>query len=67
MLATLMKRALAICLALCLLPVMALADMDFTTPVTRSDFTASLFLDADAFPNDGAAHYEDWERFLSRL
>ena len=35
--------------------------------VTRSDFTLSLLAHADGFPNDGAAHYADWEVFLSKL
>lgn len=64
----LFTRVLAIVLCLCLMPLAALAEYyDLEYPVTRSTFDFAPRLNADAFPNDGAAHYEDWEAFLSKL
>ena len=57
---------LALCLCIALLPVHALAFSD-GTPVTRSDFTLSFHLNADGFPDDGLAHYKDWESFLNKI
>ena len=55
-------RMLAMLLALCMLPAASLAEYYFLEyPVTRSTFDFSVHLNADAFPNDGAAHYSDWE------
>ena len=61
------SRMLAMVLCLCLLPVASLAEYLPEYPVTRSEFDFSVRLNADAFPNDGAAHYKDWETFLSKL
>ncbi len=61
-----LKRVLVFCLCIALLPVHALAFSD-GTPVTRSDFMLSFHLNADSFPDDGLAHYKDWESFLSKL
>lgn len=63
---SLLKRALAVCLCLVLLPVQALAFSD-GTPVTRSDFALSFHLYADGYPDDGLAHYKDWESFLDKI
>ena len=63
----LLKRVLVFCLCLALLPVPALAFNDDGTPVTRSDFSLSFHLNADAFPEDGLAHYRDWESLLSKI
>lgn len=63
---SLLKRMLAVCLCLALFPVHALAFTD-GTPVTRSDFTLSLHLNADGYPDDGLAHYEEWETLLDRI
>lgn len=57
------RRLAALALCLCLLPGAVLAEDE----VTRSDFTLSLTLDAQGFPQDGAAHYADWEAFLDKL
>ncbi len=57
-------------LCLCLLPVYALAeepDFNDGTPVTHSEFEIAFRLNADGFPNDGLAHYEDWEAFVQKL
>ena len=65
-----LKRLSALVLSLCLLMAafsQALAEESTGDEVTRSDFSFSLLLHADGFPNDGAAHYEDWETFLSKL
>ena len=67
-----LKKLFALLLSLCLLTVAlpaALAEeaQDAGDDVTRSDFTLSLQAHADGFPNDGAAHYADWETFLSKL
>lgn len=64
---TILRRVIAACLCLCMLPAMAMAYNGDDTPVTRSDFSFRLYLNADAFPNDGLAHYEDWEAFLDRI
>ena len=59
-----LKRLSALVLSLCLLMAafsQALAEESAGDEVTRSDFSFSLLLHADGFPNDGAAHYEDWE------
>ena len=61
-----LKRVVIICLCLSLLPVYALAFTD-GTPVTRSDFSLSFRFDADGFPDDGQAHYEEWEAFLRKF
>ena len=61
------SRMAAVLLILCLLPVMALADTNNGTPVTQSDFTLRLRLSPDGFPNDGAAHYQDWQAFLDKI
>ena len=58
-------RMIALCLCLCLLPVWGLAQEQ--APVTRADFEVSFHLDPAAFVNDGAAHYQDWADFLSKL
>ncbi|MBR3874663.1 MAG: hypothetical protein IKJ26_10960 [Clostridia bacterium] len=62
-------RMLAVCLCICLLPVWALAQDEINdgTPVTYADFDASVHFYADGFPQDGAAHYADWETFLSKI
>jgi len=60
------KRLLALCLCVCLAPACALAQED-GDGVTRSAFTLSLAVHPDGFPNDGAAHYRDWEAFLNKL
>ena len=62
----LLKRALLFCLCMALLPLNALAFSD-GTPVTRSDFSLTFRLNADGCPDDGLAHYQDWEDFLQRL
>ena len=65
-----LKRLSALVLSLCLLMAafsQALAEESTGDEVTRSDFSFSLLLHADGFPNDGAAHYADWETFLSKL
>lgn len=62
----LLKRAVILCLCMALLPLHAFAFTD-GTPVTRSDFTLSFHLNADGYPEDGLAHYQDWEAFLNRL
>ena len=65
-----LKRLSALVLSLCLLMAafsQALAEESAGDEVTRSDFSFSLLLHADGFPNDGAAHYADWETFLSKL
>ena len=61
------SRMLAMVLCLCLLPVVSVAEYLPEYPVTRSEFDFSVRLNADAFPNDGAAHYKDWETFLSKI
>ncbi|MDO4350623.1 MAG: hypothetical protein Q4C35_08325 [Eubacteriales bacterium] len=61
------KRLLALCLCVCVAPVWALAEEAAGDGVTRSAFTLSLALHPDGFPNDGAAHYRDWETLLNKL
>ena len=64
------QKLCALVLFLCLLTAVfspALAEEAAGDEVTRSDFTLSLSAHADGFPNDGAAHYADWEAFLSKL
>lgn len=61
------RRILAACLCLCMLPSLACAYNGDETPVTRSDFVASVQVHADGFPNDGAAHYDQWEAFFDKL
>lgn len=60
-------RVLAVCLAICLLPTLALAYNGDDTPVTRSDLSVRLCLYPDGFPDDGAAHYADWAAFLDKI
>ena len=63
-----LSRAAALLLCLTLLPVYALADtVNPDLPVTQSDFDLSLRLHADGFPDDGAAHYQDWQTFLDQV
>lgn len=61
--------ALALCMvmlpALVLAP--ALAEEADDGAVTRSAFTLSLNLHAEGFPENGAANYQDWQAFLSKL
>ena len=64
---TILHRIAAVCLCLCMLPAFALAFNGDESPVTRSDFTMELDLYADGFPNDGAAHYDQWQAFLDKL
>ena len=62
-------RLACVLLAVCLLPVSALAalgDIPLTQPITCTDFTVSLGVDASAFPQSNNRH-ADWESFLSRL
>ncbi len=54
-------------LCFCLLPAFALADINDGTPVTHSEFDVTLRLNPAGFPNDGAAHYQDWAEFLGML
>lgn len=61
------RRAMALCLILCLLPVYGLAFNGDDSPVTRSDFVFRLHVNPDGFPNDGKAHYQDWADFLSKI
>ena len=64
------RKLCALILSLCLLAAVlspALAEETAGDEVTRSDFSLSLLMHADGFPNDGAAHYADWEAFLSKL
>lgn len=61
-------RLMALLLCIMLLPVSAMADwVRDDLPVTRSDFELRFKLHADGFPDDGAAHYQDWETFLDRI
>lgn len=63
------RKLCALILSLCLLAAVlspALAEETAGDEVTRSDFSLSLLMHADGFPNDGAAHYADWEAFLSK-
>ena len=60
-----MSMLLVLCL--CLLPMAALAQSPDDYPVSHSDFELSFHLNADGFPNDGAAHYQDWETFLDKI
>lgn len=63
-----LSRVAALLLCLTLLPVYALADtVNPDLPVTQSDFDLSLRLHADGFPDDGAAHYQDWQTFLDQV
>lgn len=62
-----LKRLTALMLCLCLMPVWALADETHDMPVTRAVMEAGLHLNPDGFPNDGAAHYQDWADFLSKF
>lgn len=58
---------LSLCLlAACLVPAAA-EEAAGDDAVTRSDFQLSLLLNAEGFPNDGAAHYQDWQAFLNKL
>ncbi len=68
------KRLTALTLTLALVlaftPALALIDdsaADMDDSVTRSQFTLSLSADPAGFPDDGAAHYADWQTFLGRL
>ncbi len=62
-------RLTALCLCMCLLPLLAFAEHIYCdgTPVTRSDFELSFHLNADGFPDDGQMHYQDWETFLNKI
>lgn len=67
-----LKRALAVILCLCLIPVCSLAEEPTThtasdSPVYRSDFTLRLGLNADGFPKGTATDYKAWEEYLSKL
>ena len=42
----------------------ALAEETAGDEVTRSDFSLSLLMHADGFPNDGAAHYATGKPFF---
>ena len=68
---TTLTRILALCLCICLLPVVAFADrfedVNDGTPVTHSDLELSFRLYADGYPDDGLMHYQDWENFLNKL
>lgn len=64
---TIFSRALALLLCLCLLPAAALAEAADDGAVTRSNFSLSLNLHADGFPEGGTARYADWETFLSKV
>lgn len=66
-LSSLLSLALTLCLLVLPLAPAASADTNDGTPVTRSNFTFQINLHADGFPSDGAAHYADWENFLSKL
>ena len=65
------RRALALLLALCLLPAAALGEVASlaeewpvdSSAVTRADFDLSVQLHADAFPADGLTDYRGWETF----
>jgi len=63
------KRLVAACLCLCMLTTFALADEEINdgTPVTHSNFDLSLRFHADGFPNDGAAHYQDWAKLFDQI
>ena len=63
------NRILALLLCLCMLPVFALADEEINdgTPVTHSAFDLSFRFHADGFPNDGLAHYQDWEKLFDKI
>lgn len=60
-------RVVALLLCFSLLPIAGIADTNDGTPVTRSDFSLSLRLHADGWPDDGAASYADWETLLNAL
>lgn len=64
---TILNRIAAVLLILCMLPAFALADTNNGTPVTQSDFTLRLRLNPEGFENDGAAHYEDWQKLLNKI
>ena len=59
-----LKRLTALILCLCLMPAWVLADENHDMPVTRSVLETGFHLYPDAFPNDGAAHYQDWADFF---
>ncbi len=60
-------RLLAVCLCICMLPVFAVAETNDGTPVTRSDFSFRVNLHPEGFPDQSAAHLEDWQAFLGKL
>ena len=62
-----LKRLTALILCLCLMPAWVLADENHDMPVTRSVLETGFHLYPDAFPNDGAAHYQDWADFLAKF
>ena len=71
-----MKRALCIQLVLILallsVPTLAETDTSYVTtvagiPAYRSVFDARLHFYAEGFPQDGAAHYTDWQALLDRV
>jgi len=64
---TILRRLMALCLVLCLLPVGGLAFNGDESPVTRSDFSFRLYVNPDAFPKDGKAHYQDWAELLDKI
>ena len=64
---SILSRLLAVCLCLCMLPVFAVAETNDGTPVTRSDFSFRVNLHPEGFPDQSAAHLEDWQKFLSKL
>lgn len=62
-------RLLCGLLAVCLLPVAALAaegDIPLDQPITYTDFTIRLGMDASAFPQSNS-RLTDWQGFLDRL
>lgn len=62
-----LTRIFCALLALMLLPLSALAEVNLDEPLYRSDFTVKLAVHNDGFPKDGAAHYKAWEKFLNKL
>lgn len=60
-------RLLALLLAVCVLPSLALADTNDGTPVTRSAFTLTTRVNAAGFPADTEIHAQDWQFFLEKL
>ncbi len=62
-------RLLCALLAACMLPIGALAatgDIPLDQPITDTDFSVSLQLNANAFP-ESSSRLTDWESFLKRV